>query len=383
MTTNPASDLLVIGGGLHGCAAALFAAKAGLRVTLLEKDSVARHASGVNAGGVRRLWRDLAEVPLSERSMRMWHRISDITGEDCGFQPVPQVKVAESEADMAVLAARVARMHAAGFSHERLIDRAELRALLPAVAAHCIGALVSEDGFAQPFQTTRVFARQARAAGVRIHEGQPVRRLRHEAGLWRAETDEATWTAGRVLNCAGAWGGEIAARIGDDVPLEPVAPLMLVTQRMRPFCTAVVGTAQRPLSFKQMPNGTVVIGGGRLGRADPARNRTDINFREMTQTARTAREIFPIMAGAVIQRSWSGIEGRTPDRLPVIGRSARHDTAFHAFGFSTHGFQLGPATGALMAELIATGRMPPEIAPFTLTRFAIPDEARTQNRRVS
>lgn len=378
-----ASDLLVIGGGLHGCAAALFAAQAGLRVTLLEKDSVARHASGVNAGGVRRLWRDLQEVPLAERSMQMWHRISDIVGEDCGFQSGPQVKVAESEDDMAFLAARAARMRAAGFTHETMIDRAELRALLPAVAEHCTGALVSQDGFAQPFQTTRAFARRAQTLGVAIHEGQELRRLSHAAGLWRAETRDRVWTAGRVLNCAGAWAGGIAAQIGDTAPVEPIAPLMMVTQRMRPFCSAVVGAARRQLSFKQMPNGTVVIGGARLGRTDPARNRTDIDFGELVQTARTARDIFPLMAGATIQRCWSGIEGRMPDRLPVICRSARHESAFHAFGFSAHGFQLGPATGALMADLIATGRRAPEIAPFSITRFAASAEAPPHSRRAS
>ncbi|MCC7284258.1 MAG: FAD-binding oxidoreductase, partial [Acetobacteraceae bacterium] len=66
------ADIVIIGGGIHGCSAALFLAERGLSVSVLEKDSVGRHASGVNAGGVRRLGRHPAEVPISVRSMKIW-----------------------------------------------------------------------------------------------------------------------------------------------------------------------------------------------------------------------------------------------------------------------------------------------------------------------
>ena len=63
------ADVVVIGGGLHGCSTALHLALRGLRPVLVEKDHAGRHASGVNAGGVRQLARHLAEIPLSIRSM--------------------------------------------------------------------------------------------------------------------------------------------------------------------------------------------------------------------------------------------------------------------------------------------------------------------------
>src|SRR5205807_8651536 len=80
MTITP--DVIVIGGGLHGCSAALHLARRGARVTVLEKDHVGRHASGVNAGGVRRLGRHLAEVPLAVTAMELWHRIGDLRSEE-------------------------------------------------------------------------------------------------------------------------------------------------------------------------------------------------------------------------------------------------------------------------------------------------------------
>src|SRR3954471_16920743 len=116
------ADVIVIGGGLHGCSAALHLARAGLKCIVLEKDYVGRHASGVNAGGVRRLGRHLAEVPLSVASMELWHRIGDLVDDGCGFESHGQVKVAESEADLESLRRRVETLAALGFHHEELVD---------------------------------------------------------------------------------------------------------------------------------------------------------------------------------------------------------------------------------------------------------------------
>lgn len=217
MTSAPASDLLVIGGGLHGCAAAMFAAERGLCVTLLEKDRIGRHASGVNAGGVRRLWRDIEEVPLANLSMQMWRRISEIVEDDCGFQPVQQVKVAENVDDMAFLRARIEQMQAAGYTHERMIDRAELRDLLPAVSEHCTGGIASDDGFAMPAQTTAAFARRARKLGVSIHEGEEVVAIEHDRGQWHVRSRTGQWTAGKLHELCrrlGRKGRRVAGRNG-------------------------------------------------------------------------------------------------------------------------------------------------------------------------
>src|SRR5947207_10238304 len=138
---NPA-DVIVIGGGLHGCSAALHLAKAGAKVIVLEKDHVARHASGVNAGGVRRLGRHLAEVPLSVAALAMWQCIADLVDDPCGFDSHGQIKVAESEEDLAKLRERAEQLRASGFEHEELVGREELRELLPAVSPHCVGGLV-------------------------------------------------------------------------------------------------------------------------------------------------------------------------------------------------------------------------------------------------
>ena len=85
------ADAIIVGGGLHGCSTALHLARRGVSSMVIEKDHVGRHASGVNAGGVRRLGRDYAEVPLSAASIEMWHGIEDLVDDDCGFHATGQV----------------------------------------------------------------------------------------------------------------------------------------------------------------------------------------------------------------------------------------------------------------------------------------------------
>src|SRR5215472_553526 len=215
------ADVIVIGGGLHGCSTALHLALRGLRPLVIEKDYAGRHASGVNAGGVRQLARHLAEVPLSVASMELWERIGDLLDDDCGFESHGQVLVAENEAELDQFRDRVTDLRLRGYTHEELIDRAELKRLVPAVSDHCPGGIVSRrDGAADPFRTTQAFRRKAVSLGVRAHEGVMVTGLKRSGAIWRVETTAGAFEAPKIVNAAGAWADRIAAQVGDIVPLE-------------------------------------------------------------------------------------------------------------------------------------------------------------------
>jgi sarcosine oxidase subunit beta len=160
--------------------------------------------------------------------------------------------------------------------------------------------------------------------------------------------------------------------------------MMLVTLRMPRFLDPVVLGTGRPLSFKQTAEGTVLIGGGRLARVERNQETTELDFRELAASARTVHDLFPVMRGAVIHRGWAGIEARMPDEIPVIGPSSTAPNAFHAFGFSAHGFELGPIVGRITADLIVHGKTEPPISAFSIRRFLIcPSAACRRNQPCS
>lgn len=95
-----------------------------------------------------------------------------------------------------------------------------------------------------------------------------------------------------------------------------------------------------------------------------------MDFHALARGAAAAGELMPSVAGVRITRCWSGIEGKTRDLLPVIcpGKSVG---LFHVFGFSGHGFQLVPAAGAAVAEMVMTGTPPETLSPFGADRLIL------------
>ncbi len=363
-------DAIIVGGGLHGLSTAIHLTKAGLRAVVLEKDHPGRHASGVNAGGVRRLGRHLAEVPLSVAAMDVWENIADFVGDDCGFSACGQIQIAETEAELAQQAERVGQLQALGFEHEQLVDQAALREIVPALARHCLGGIwCPEDGAANPYRTTQAYFRTARSLGVRVELDTAVESIDRDAGAWQVLTARERFQAPVLINTAGAWGHRVARMIGDDAPVEPSAPMLMITERVEPFITPVLGAVGRKLSFKQYGNGTVMIGGGQRGRAILERNIAETRLAGMGNSAATVKALFPQLGPVNIVRCWAGIEAMMPDAIPVIGPSKAVEGAYHAFGFSGHGFQLSPIVGRLLCELITEEQSSLPIAAFAIDRF--------------
>lgn len=366
------TDVLVIGGGGAGCSAALHIAERGVRVTLLERGLVGSQASGVNYGGVRQQGRHPAELPIARRSRELWGRLREITGSDCEFVPSGHLKLArnaEEEADL-VAYAEVAQQHDLPL---RLIGRnavhAEFPYLGPAVVA---GSLAADDGHANPRLLAPALARAARKAGAAIVEHAEVVRLVRESDGFVAETANGLEVRAKSLvNTAGYWGGAIAEQFGETVPIQVLAPNMIVTEPMTYLVKVNLGVVGGNVYLRQIARGNIIFGGGH-GEADPVALRARPLPAITLEALPLAAEIVPMLRDALVIRSWTGMDGQLPDRIPVIGPSRTTPGLFHAFGFCGHGLQIGPAVGMCLAELILDGQTPTPIECFGIERFSRP-----------
>lgn len=351
------ADALVIGGGLHGLSAALQLARRGASVILLERSRVGRHSSGASAAGVRTLGRAREELPASLVAMEMWHEMEALVGDHCGFHAHGQLLVAETEAELDELREEVARLERDGYTHEEMVDAAEVRALVPTIAPHCLGGILARrDGAADPHRTLAAFLRAAVAAGVTVCEGVGISRIEQRSGVWHAGDGNYSFEAPLLVNAAGAWAGQIAALVGDVIPLDTKASMMIVTERIEAFVRPTVSAAGRKLSFKQTDQGTLLIGGGQQGRPDLENESTEIDMRMLAKSAAAAMALFPSIGKVRIVRTWAGLEAKTSDDVAIAGLSPSVPGLMHLFGFCGHGFQLVPALGLAAAELLLDGR---------------------------
>lgn len=372
-----ADDVLIIGAGLQGCAIGMFLARSGWKVTLVDKGVPGRHASGVNAGGLRLLMRDVREYPLSMRAMEMWRNLERFVDpsavHSCEVRlGSSQIAIALDEAEMAWVRARHQEMLRRGYTCEEFIDPHELRRMLPGLADSVLGGLISRgDGHANPANAALAFRQASEAAGAVIHERCALNGLKQNAnGRWLADTDVGAIEANWVVNCAGAWGSQVAAQLGDELPIKVLALSMMVTARVKPFIEPVVIGIDRPLSFKQSAVGSLVIGGGISGKPCLEEGISFTIMDRMASSAAATLEAFPVLAGVPVLRTWTGLEGATPDGVPYIGPSAIHKGLWHVFGFCGHGFQLAPAVGEAVAHSLVNDSIHPSIEPFNTTRFS-------------
>jgi sarcosine oxidase subunit beta len=310
------------------------------------------------------------ELPLATRSRAIWDRLPELIGHDGEFVVSGHLKLARSEAEMAEIEVWAAGARDHGVVAE-LFGRNATRARYPWLGEKVIGAsLVADDGHANPRLVAPLFARAARRAGADIREGAKVVGAVRDGGGFAIETNTGlALRADTLINVAGAWGHEIAAMFGERVPEELMTPNLCVTEPLPFTVEHHLGVVGGNVYIRQIARGNVIFGGG-AGMGDAGQVRTRPLPLSTSGAIARAVEAAPFLRGARLIRTWSGLEGAMPDGIPVIGPSRTTPGLIHAFGFSGHGFQLGPGMGAILAELALDGRDDGVLAPFTIGRFA-------------
>ena len=408
----PASaDVVVIGAGIAGSAAAYALAKKGISVALIDKGRVGGEQTSRNWGWCRQQHRDLRELPLAMKSLELWGDLGRELGVETGFRRTGLVYVTTRPADLAqweewTLRAREYQMH----SH--VLSGAEAKAMTPGSTGDWIGGVHSPtDGRAEPSLAGPAIAKGARRLGTTIHQDCAARGLETEAGRVSGVVTEKGMIRTRTVLCAGgAWSSLFCRRHGISLAQAGV--------RSTSFATAAApqvtdgGLSMPDVTIRRRLDGgyTVGLGGRGLVELSPQgllyarqfwptfkKRRAGLKFaigrsffdgpealarwsldrvspferqRTLDPAADPAlvqlgltrlAEYYPALKGLKPVQTWGGLIDSTPDGIPVISAVDTLPGLYLSTGYSGHGFGIGPAAGRLAADLIAGD--PPIVDP--------------------
>lgn len=367
------ADVIVIGSGVIGCAAAYYMAKKGMSVLVLDQDeSVGNGGSSRNGGGVRQSGRDPRELPLAIYGVEnVWPTLSDELGVDVEYHKEGNLRLGKTETHKQILTGLTEKAVACGLN-VRIIDAEEVRKINPYLSEEVTCASwCPTDGHANPLTTTLGFYKNARALGVVFHMGEKVVKLEKVHGkLRRVCTKTTVYEADQVLVAAGYASRFLTQTVGIDVPMREELIEALVTEAEPKMFPQMLGTADADFYGHQTNHGSFVFGGATGMESTVLDNGTN---RTSSLTApcicRGIMKYVPKLADAKIVRTWAGYEDLSIDGIPVISKVEEVPGLLLACGFTGHGFGISPVVGQLLAQLAAGETPMLSLQEFRYDRF--------------
>lgn len=370
MSTRTA-EIVIVGGGVNGVAAAYNLARRGMRdIVVLEKGYPGCGATGRCGGGIRQQWGLDENIVLARESVKIFENLSAELDFNIFFRQGGYLILAYDAHEKELVEQNIPRQNALGVATRFMTPR-EISAFVPGLNCDGVlgGAYCDTDGTAYPYAVLWGYAEAARRLGARVYLHTAVENLRQlESGGFEVQTAETTFHTPRILNVAGARTSDIAAMLGIEIPTQPYRHEIAVTEPLKSFLEPMVISIKKGFYFSQSLRGEVV--GGISGDHEAPSHATASTPEFLFKYATALREVFPALGKVHIIRQWAGSYDMSPDHRPIVGAVSGVEGYYHACGFSGHGFMLSPIVSRLLAELITTGETSLPIDSLNLDRFA-------------
>lgn len=414
------ADVVVVGAGIVGSAAAYFLARRGARVVVVERGRVPGEQSRKNWGFVRQQGRDPLEMPLVMEANRLWRGLEHELNADVEWVQGGNLALAADAARMARFEAWLPVAREFGLETQ-LLRGQDLKAVVPGLGGDWVGGMHTPgDGHADPEKATDAFAHAAVAHGASLHLDCAVQSVVTRGGAVSGVVTEHGEIRAPTLVCAaGAWSARLARTLGLDLPQRWVRGTVARTT-VAPVVTPCAVWAPG-VAFRQRRDGSFnIAAGGALDHdvtLDSLRqlrfflpsfwkNKTLFRFHvgrpllasvaaalpgstarrqplvwdralepvpnpaKVRRSLAELQRVLPALPALGIARSWAGYIDAAPDLVPVLGEVPQRPGFVLATGFSGHGFAMGPIAGRLVAELVLDGKPSLDLTGFRFGRFA-------------
>ncbi len=379
-TDGREADFVIVGGGVHGCAAAFELGRQGAEVVLIERGQIASGASGgPGKRGVRANLRDPRELPLMRLSYEIWPTLDQTLGRPTGYERIGSLELVEAAtADdpsaWSQLQAQVEVQNAHGITTE-LLEGPALRQLEPGLSPLVRAAVYCPlDGVADHTATTRAYAAAAAAAGVDIREQPQEAGVSRHDGLTVVETTDGARITARtaMLILTNAYTPQLLhSSFGLRLPTWTVVPQVSVVRTVQTVPTKhLIGHVSRKLAAKAVGADQIMLSGGRRGSWDFA---SDTGIPDPDVPAGNLADgvaVFPQLEGAaLVKTDATRLESSAVDDIPIIDHVPGANEVLFATGWSGHGFAIAPAVAKLLTSWVTSGDRPTQLAPFGLHRL--------------
>ena len=366
-------EVVIVGGGVAGCAAAYYLAQDGVSVTIVEREGIGMQASGNSAGGLNPLQGTGIPGPLGPLAIEsfkmheiLWGPLSEESGVDFHTKIVSMIRFASDESQIEELRETLRVFEAAeGFS-ARWMDAEEVREVEPRVAPRYAQALHTYGNAALDSHLyTVALSKAAESMGATVKVGVATGLKKAADGRAAAVfLEDGQIECETVVLASGPWSADAESWIGSEVPIEPYKGEILRMELPGPPLGNDLSSGD--ISLYGRAGGLVWIG------ATEERRGFD---REPSETARRtlldgAVELMPAMSDAKLIKHTACLRPLTPDWLPIIGRALNVDNVYLATGAGKKGILISPGMGKAIADLITTGRTDLPVEAFGVERFA-------------
>ncbi len=370
-------DIIVVGGGVMGCAAAYHLAKDGQRVLLLEQFAIGnRNGSSHGASRLFRLLHDGADyVQLARAAHLLWRELETESNERL-MQQVDGLDLGSANA----LDGFRTTMQAAGVSFEQL-DRDEIMRRFPhfALPEDTVGFFQTDYGLLAADRCVATLAAQARLHGTTIVEGQTVQHIRAASGGVEVRTDKATYSAERLILSAGSWMRPLVRQLDLDLPLtvtkemdtfyKPSDPAAFMPDRFPIFRHHLTGmTARWGVGFPIFEHAGVKMVLDCTGPiVDPDDTDRSVNQSRLDMLRTYVTRILPTLGDDIIETETCRYT-MTPDEDFIIDHHPAYPQIVIASPCSGQGFKFAVLIGRILADLALRGATAHNIERFRLNR---------------
>ena len=371
---KPSYDVVIIGAGGHGLAAAYYLARDhGITdVAVLEKGYLGGGNTGRNTTIIRSNYLTPEGVQFYDASVRLWQQLSEEFKLNLFYSTRGHFTLAHTDAAMRTMRWRAEVNKHYGVDSE-VVDAADVKRACPQIDLSCgghapiLGALYHAPGaIARHDAVAWGYGRGASERGVEIHQQTEVTGIDVVDGrVQGVRTTRGTIRTGKVLSAVAGYTPRITDMVGLHTPIY-VHPLQaMVSEPMKPWLDPILVSGSLHIYVSQSARGELVMGAS-LDPYEVQTTRSTLDFVEGLSAH--LLDMFPCLSHVKVMRQWAGLADMTPDFAPIMGRTEVAGFYLDA-GWGTWGFKATPICGKTMARTVATDRNDPLITGFSLDRF--------------